>query len=106
MPGTYQVTLTVSDWGGQTSSVTQTVTVTSPPNVAPVASFSSNCWLGRLCAFNSSASSDDVGIVSRTWSFGDGSSLNDVIAPNHTYAVNGTYQVTLTVRDAGGLRTA
>ena len=59
--------------------------------------------MGRLCAFNSSASSDDVGIVSRTWTFGDGSSANDVITPYHAYTVNGTYQVTLTVRDAAGL---
>ena len=66
-PGTYQVTLRVTDWGGQTASVTQAVTVTSAPNVAPVANFTSFCGsYGRNCSFNSSGSSDDVGIVSRT----------------------------------------
>jgi PKD repeat protein len=93
------VTLTVTDWDGHTASVTQAVTVESQ---LPVASFSWSCGVGRACSFNSSASSDDRGIVSRTWSFGDGSSVNDVIAPSHTYSANGSYQVTLTVRDEVG----
>lgn len=98
-PGTYQVTLTVTDWDGHSTSATQVVTVESQ---SPIASFSWSCGVGRACSFNSSASSDDRGIVSRTWTFGDGSSVNDVIAPSHTYAVNGSYQVTLMVRDAAG----
>jgi PKD repeat protein len=98
-PGTYTVVLTVTDYDGHSASVTLSVTVTS---AAPTASFVSNCGAGRTCSFDGSGSTDDQGIVSRTWLFGDGSTLNDVIAHSHSYAVNGTYQVTLTVRDAVG----
>ena len=98
-PGTYLVTLAVTDWDGHSASVTQTVTVQSP---LPVARFSWSCGVGRACSFNSSASISESGIVSRTWSFGDGSVANDVITPSHTYAANGSYQVTLTVRDGAG----
>ena len=97
--GTYQVTLTVTDNANQTNSVTHSVTVT-PPDLPPVAQFSSSCN-GLTCAFQSDASSDDHGIVSRAWSFGDGSSAGNVMAPSHAYGVGGgTFQVTLTVTDA------
>ena len=97
--GTYDVTLTVQDNGGQTNSVTHRVTVVDGP---PIASFSSSCGVKRACTFNSSASSDDYGIVARTWTFGDGSSVSNLFAPAHSYAVNGDYDVTLIVRDAAG----
>ena len=98
-PGTYIVVLTVSDWDGHSASISQQVTVGSP---LPVATFSWSCGVGRACSFNSSASTGEDGIVSRTWSLGDGSVVHDVIAPNHTYAANGSYAVTLTVRDGVG----
>jgi len=34
------------------------------------------------------------------WWFGDGSTTIDVVAPSHTFAQAGTYEVTLEVRDA------
>jgi PKD repeat protein len=97
--GTYAVTLTVTDSLGQSNSVTHSVTVT--PDLQPVAVFTSSCS-GRDCTFSSDASSDDHGITSRAWSFGDGSSVANVVAPSHSYAANGTYQVTLTVNDSKG----
>jgi PKD repeat protein len=69
-----------------------------PPNQAPVAQFSSTCT-NLACTFDSSGSSDDVGITSRSWTFGDASSAGNVVSPNHTYASGGTYSVTLTVSD-------
>lgn len=103
--GTYDVTLTVGDGKGQTSSVTHAVVVVAVvvvvPDNPPTASFSSSCS-ARTCAFDSNASSDDHGIVSRTWTFGDGTSATDVVAPSHSYAANGTYTVTLTVTDGKG----
>jgi subtilisin family serine protease len=102
--GTYSVTLTVTDAGGLSNSITKQVRVTAPPptNQPPVAQFSSSCT-NLACTFDSSASSDDVGVTSRSWTFGDGSSAGNVVAPGRTYGSAGTYSVTLTVTDAGGL---
>ena len=85
-----------------------TSTGTKPPPTTtdqpPVASFTANCPHGK-CTFDASASTDDKGIASYSWSYGDGSvasngtSLRKV---THTYSTAGTYTVTLTVTDTGG----
>src|SRR5947199_10829588 len=51
--------------------------------------------------FDASASTDNVGVVSYAWDFGDGSSASTATA-NHVYAHPGVYQATLTVTDAAG----
>jgi len=60
---------------------------------------------GRNVTFNASASYDiDGEIVSYEWDFGDGevvSETDPIIV--HTYASNGTYNVTLTVTDDDGI---
>jgi PKD repeat protein len=99
--GTYNVTLTVTDDAGATGTMTQAVTVTAPENQAPTASFTINCT-NLTCSFDGSGSKDDGTIVSYAWTFGDGGTATGVTA-NHTYAAGGTYTVTLTVRDDGGL---
>jgi len=103
-PDTRYVTLTVTDAGGLSNSVTQTIVIgsTPPPNQAPVAQFGSSCT-NLACTFDSNGSSDDVGITNRTWTFGDGSSAGNVVSPSHAYASAGMYNVTLTVYDGGGL---
>jgi serine protease len=78
-----------------------------PPsgNQAPVASFTASCSKAA-CSFNASASSDDVGITTYAWTFGDGSSASGSSPlAKHTYSAKGTYSetVTLTVTDGGGL---
>ena len=98
--GTYTVTLTVTDGAGQSASTSQAVTVTAP-DLPPFASFGWGC-AGLTCNFNSAGSSDDVGIVSRSWAFGDGSTAGNVVAPAKTFAAAGTYAVTLTVIDTKG----
>ena len=99
--GTYKVTLTVIDTAGQSATATQTVTVTAPVDQPPVAQFTWSCD-GLACTFDSSRSTDDVGIVARSWAFGDGATAGDLVAPSHTYAQAGTYEVTLTVTDGAG----
>ena len=97
------VKLTVTDGGGLTSSVTQTFNVPATGgNQAPVAAFTASCT-NLACTFDSSGSTDDVGIVSRSWTFGDGTTAGNVVAPPHTYGAGGTYTVSLTVTDGGGL---
>lgn len=80
-------------------------TVTPPPpptstNAAPVASFNASCSR-NVCSFVST-STDDAGVVSAAWSFGDGTSGSGY-GVSHTYTGKGNYTVGLTVRDAAGL---
>ncbi len=67
--GTYPVTLTVTDSQTLSASLTRSVTVVA--NTPPVASFT---WMvtGADVSFTST-STDDKGIVSWAWEFGDGS---------------------------------
>ena len=52
--------------------------------------------------FNGSRSSDNFGIVSYEWDFGDNTGGNGEMV-THTYTKPGTYTVTLTVKDDAGL---
>ncbi len=72
-----------------------------PVNQAPIAAFTvSGSALSR--AFDASGSSDPDGtIASYAWTYGDGSTDTGK-TPQHTYAVAGTYAVTLTVTDDKG----
>jgi PKD repeat protein len=98
--GSYTVTLTVTDNQGATGSQSQQVTVTAP-NQPPKAAFTGSCN-DLSCSFDSQGSTDpDGSIVSRSWTFGDGSGSSDV-SPSHTYAQAGKYTVTLTVTDNTG----
>lgn len=66
----------------------------------PVARFSFTCS-GLSCSFDSSGSTDNVGIVSRSWSFGGSS-----VTAGHTFPATGAYTVTLTVTDSHGLQSS
>jgi|WetSurMetagenome_2_1015567.scaffolds.fasta_scaffold45948_2 serine protease len=55
----------------------------------------------RTVTFNASISSDDKGIVSYSWSFGDGSTGSGAQV-KHSYRLSGIYKVTLTVKDTAG----
>ncbi|WP_286269438.1 trypsin-like serine protease [Thalassotalea hakodatensis] len=69
------------------------------PNPAPVASFTSS--INGYTVNFTNTSTDDSGIASSSWNFGDGSSTNQS-DPSHTYDNQGTYTVTLQVTDTGG----
>ena len=99
--GTYSVTLTVTDDAGDSDSTTSSVTVSSgTTDDPPTASFTYSCTdLG--CSFDGSGSTDDNGISSYAWDFGDGNTGSGSTA-SHTYAAGGTYTVTLTVTDSVG----
>lgn len=98
--GTFGVTLTVTDDGGLTSTLTQQVIV-EQPNQAPVADFSSDCAYLE-CTFDAATSTDADGTVtSYVWDFGDGATGTD-LNPQHTFASPGTYPVSLVVTDDDG----
>ncbi len=70
-------------------------------NIAPVANFSFTTN-GLVATFTDSSSDPDGTIASRSWTFGDGGT-STATNPSHTYASSGTYSVSLTVTDNGGL---
>ena len=84
--------------------VNQRITVTEQNtggNLPPTASFTHSAT-GLSVDFDASASTDSDGtIVTYAWDFGDGNTGSGVTA-SHTYAVDGTYAVQLTVTDNGG----
>nr|WP_242680664.1 PKD domain-containing protein [Nocardioides sp. IC4_145] len=98
--GTYDVTLTVTDDGGLTSSVTRQVTVVKP-NQVPTAAFTAEC--DHLdCVFDGTGSADADGeLAELSWDFGDGTTATGT-TPQHSYAAPGTYTTTLTVTDDEG----
>jgi PKD repeat protein len=72
---------------------------TGPGNEAPTAGFTSVCAALR-CDF-SDASSDDAGVASWSWAFGDNNAAS-VKNPVHSYVAAGAFSVSLTVTDAEG----
>lgn len=104
--GTYTVSLTVTDNGGLTNTVTTTASIsTSSGPQAPVAR-PGGPYSGAVNAsvsFNGSASTDADGrIVSYDWNFGDNGTASGAQVM-HAYAAAGTYTATLTVTDDTGL---
>ncbi len=74
-------------------------------DAAPSASSSYNCQAQRSnCTFDGSASSDDGGIVSYSWDFGDATAAvrTSNSSVSHKYDAKGTYSAKLTVTDVKG----
>lgn len=95
--GTFQVELRVTDTIGQTAVATQSVNV----DVRPTASFTVNCT-SLTCDLDASASTDDFGIASYQWAFGDGSAPGSGAVTTHQFPEEGSYTVVLTVTDTIG----
>jgi hypothetical protein len=99
--GVHAVTFGVSDgYASDSEAITITVSAGNNPPVAnPGGPYSGAT--GLPLAFNGSGSSDpDGNALSYAWDFGDGGTATGVTA-SHTYAVVGSYLVTLTVTDNG-----
>ncbi len=77
---------------------------TASSNLPPLADFDFSCTsLG--CSFDGRVSKDDQGIASASWAFGDGTAGTG-LTPSNTYGTGKTYTATLTVTDAGGLKSS
>lgn len=99
--GTYTVTLTVTDNLGLTASTSKSVTV-APPHANPTAAFGTQID-GLSVNFDGtqSTAADGATIASYAWNFGD-NGTSTAPQPNHVYAAEGAYDVTLTVVDSLG----
>ncbi|WP_238695676.1 PKD domain-containing protein [Microbacterium sp. HSID17254] len=99
-PGTYAVTLTITDSQSLMGSVTKPVVVQGA-NALPTASFTLSAS-GLTVSTDASASTDADGSVrSYRWDWGDGTTGEGASA-THTYATAGTRTVTPTVTDDVG----
>lgn len=98
-PGTYDVTLTVSD-GKVTKTETRTgyIEVTEPASAPPKAEFEADVTAGETpltVQFTDTSAGDPT---KWSWDFGDGANSTEQ-NPTHYYQTPGTYNVTLTVSD-------
>ena len=102
--GTITARLTVQDASGLTSSLTKRFTLPAAggragnPPVANFIAFPS----GGTVEYDASSSTDDVGIGSYKWDFGDGKSGSGKLVTHVYSAPNQFYTVTLTVFDLAG----
>lgn len=101
--GTKTFPYTINDGHGGEDPATVTVTVSSP-NTAPSPCFNFTCT-NLLCSFDANCSTDDHGIASYSWSFGD-STFGSGGTTSHSFPAKGSYTVTLTVTDTGGLQSS
>lgn len=102
-PGNYTVRLEVRDAEGLTGNTTRLAVVDNAPPSA-YAGADQTVRVGTTVKFNGSLSTDDVGIVNYTWSFEQVGEEKEVYgaASSWRFSEEGTYVVTLTVKDAAG----
>ena len=99
-PGTYTVSLVVTDSkGSQSVPVTKSVTVT---HADPTASFVVTTNELGVATDASSSDAADGATLSYEWNWGDGSDADSGVNATHTYSVPGTYPVRLKVTDSIG----
>ena len=102
--GTYIANLTVMDNNSTFAYATVTIVVNEVENKPPHADFTYS--INNLTVtFTDSSYDEDGSIVSYHWDFGDGNTSNER-NPSHAYNQEGTYSVSLTVKDNDGASNA
>jgi PKD repeat protein len=103
-PGTYVVTLTVTDDAGEKGAADKTVSVSALSGPAAVLSFSPTTPSTSTTVFfdaTASTAASPGRITSYTFNYGDGTSDGPAASPSqsHTFSATGIYVVRLTVTD-------
>ncbi|MBS1782740.1 MAG: PKD domain-containing protein [Bacteroidetes bacterium] len=100
-PGTYTVTLTVTDGtNSNTKTITNYITVVPNPSINFSATDTMDCP-PLVTQFINNTSLGATGAGTYNWSFGDGS-VSTLATPSHTYSAPGTYNVTLVATNSAG----
>lgn len=104
--GTYNVTLTVEDRDGETDSAEASVVVEQRPNSPPVIrdtiAPTRTLTAGEEAQFGVVATDDtSTDAIQYDWDFDDGNNATGVTT-THTFATQGTYNVTVTATDEDG----
>ncbi|NJB35376.1 PKD domain-containing protein [Croceivirga sp. JEA036] len=106
IPGSYQVSLTVTDDEGKQNTSTIEIEVTEAINLNPIADISINTQVGNapleIVLSGEGSTDDNDDIVGYVWDFGDGNTATGVNVA-YTYPQVGEYTITLTVEDRAGL---
>lgn len=102
-PGSYTITVTISDCGALDGTATTTFVVNALPPVAAIGGATSGVE-GTALALNGASSSTPFGTVtSYAWSFGDGA-VGTGAAVSHSYNRFGDFTVKLVVTNSFGLK--
>lgn len=98
--GIYDVSLTVEDINGCTSSKTVANYITVNGPVAKFSSDLGNC-INKQVSFHDSSTTNGVPITEWNWDFGDGTQQTFTSPPfSHAYSETGSYSVSLTVKNS------
>lgn len=100
LPGTYNVTLTVTDANNLQGTVTQQVTATAAPLQAFIGPSGVVAFVNATLSFTDYSEGGN-GTLVHAWSFGDGTSATDADV-DHAWNATGRYVVRLNVTDADG----
>ncbi|HWQ67304.1 MAG TPA: PKD domain-containing protein, partial [Methanospirillum sp.] len=99
-PGTYTVTLTVTNQFGTTASTTRTITVTCQ---IITAAFVTNTTTGSAPLTVAFTDQSTGGTINGwQWNFGDGTANETAQNPVHTFTLPGAYTITLTATNTCG----
>jgi PKD repeat protein len=96
--GVYTVTLVASNAAGSDALTRTNYVMVYEPVQADFAAVPTSGWTPLVVTFTNLSTGD---YTSSTWNFGDGMT-STVESPIHTYAVAGTYSVTLAISGPGG----
>ncbi len=101
LPGTYTVTLSTINGNGCMDTVQKNVLIVPKPGV-DFYNDSLTCLGSTTTLFTDTIATNIATILTYEWDFGDGSPHAFTRNASHTYAMAGTFMVTLTVQDTSG----
>ena len=99
-PGTYTITVTITDWMGTQVTDTVEVTVYDTEELIVNMNGKTSVAQGDSISFTSTVTGGQAP-YNYNWNFGDGITSNEA-KPTHVFETSGTYTVTLTVSDSMG----